>query len=38
VFASEVAFKCFMNYCQKQIQNGLGKKFTYTLLREEELV
>ena len=38
VFASETDFKCFMNYCQKQIDNGKGKTFTYTLLREEELV
>ena len=28
----------FMNYCTKQVQNGLGKNFTYTLLKEEELV
>lgn len=38
VFASEQEFKSFMNYCQKQIDNGLGKTFTYTLLREEDLV
>lgn len=38
VFASETDFKCFMNYCQKQVQNGLGKKFTYTLIKEEDLV
>ena len=37
VFASETDFKCFMNYCTKQVQNGLGKNFTYTLLKEEEL-
>lgn len=38
VFASEQEFKSFMNYCQKQIDNGLGKSFTYTLLKEEDLV
>lgn len=38
VFASETDFKCFMNYCQKQVQNGLGKTFTYTLIKEEDLV
>jgi hypothetical protein len=38
VFASETDFKAFMNYCTKQIQNKLGDKFTYTLLKEEELV
>jgi hypothetical protein len=27
-----------MNYCNKQIENGHGKTFTYTLLKEEELV
>ena len=37
VFASETDFKCFMNYCQKQIANGHGDTFTYTLLKEEEL-
>lgn len=38
VFASETDFKCFMNYCQKQVANSLGKTFTYTLLKEEDLV
>ena len=38
VFANEVDFKCFMNYCQKQVANGFGNCFTYTLLREEDLV
>lgn len=38
VFASETDFKCFMNYCNKQIANGFGNKFTYTLLKEEDLV
>jgi hypothetical protein len=37
VFASEQEFKAFMNYCQKQIDNGLGNKFTYTLIKEEDL-
>jgi restriction endonuclease len=38
VFASDTEFKSFMNYCNKQIENGHGKTFTYTLLKEEELV
>ena len=38
VLASETDFKAFMNYCNKQIQYGLGNSFTYTLLKEEELV
>ena len=38
VFASETDFKCFMNYCTKQIQYKHGDKFTYTLLREEDLM
>lgn len=38
VFASDTAFKCFINYCEKQIENGHGKTFTYTLLKEEDLV
>ena len=38
VFASDFAFRCFMNYCQKQIQHGHGKTFTYTLIKEEDLV
>ena len=38
VLSSETDFKAFMNYCNKQVQNGLGKNFTYTLLKEEELV
>lgn len=38
VFASDTEFKSFMNYCNKQIENGHGKTFTYTLLKEEELI
>ena len=38
VLASETDFKAFMNYCTKQIQNKHGESFTYTLLREEDLV
>lgn len=38
VFASNEAFKCFMNYCDKQIKNGHGKTFTYTLIKEEDLI
>lgn len=38
VFASETDFKAFMNFCQKQIDNKHGETFTYTLLREEDLV
>ena len=38
VLASETDFKCFMNYCTKQIQYGFGNSFTYTLLKEEDLV
>ena len=38
VFASETEFKSFMNFCQKQIDNKKGETFTYTLLREEDLV
>ena len=38
VFASETEFRAFMNYCNKQIKYGHGYTFTYTLLREEDLV
>ena len=38
VFASETEFRAFMNYCNKQIKYGHGDTFTYTLLREEDLV
>lgn len=38
VFAIEQQFKSFMNYCNKQIANGLGDTFTYTLLHEDELI
>lgn len=38
VFANETDFKSFMSYCNKQIAQGLGNSFTYTLLNEEDLV
>ena len=38
VFASETEFRAFMNYCNKQIKYGHGETFTYTLLREEDLI
>jgi len=38
VFASSDEFKRFMTFCQKQVANGLGNCFTYTLLHEDELV
>lgn len=38
VFAIDQQFKSFMNYCHKQIEYGHGNKFTYTLLREDELL
>ena len=38
VLASETEFRAFMNYCDKQIKYGHGDTFTYTLLKEEDLV
>lgn len=38
VFAVDQQFKSFMNYCHKQIEYGHGNKFTYTLLKEDELI
>ena len=38
VFANEIDFKSFMSYCNKQVAQGLGNCFTYTLLNEEDLV
>lgn len=38
VFAVDDEFKRFMAYCRKQVAAGLGNSFTYTLLREEDLV
>ena len=32
------SFNNFINYCKKQVSNGLGNCFTYTLLKEEDLV
>uniref|UniRef100_A0AAU8MJD3 Uncharacterized protein n=1 Tax=Geladintestivirus 1 TaxID=3233133 RepID=A0AAU8MJD3_9CAUD len=37
VFAKEKAFNEFMNLCNKQILNGFGNKFTYTLINERDL-
>lgn len=38
VFASDDEFRRFMDYCKKQIAAGFGNCFTYTLLKEEDLV
>ena len=38
VFMSNEDFKHFMNYCEKQVSSGMGSTFTYTLLKEEDLV
>jgi len=38
VFANETEFKSFMAYCKKQIAEGFGNCFTYTLIKEEDLV
>ncbi|WP_291630188.1 hypothetical protein [Clostridium sp.] len=38
VFAVEREFKSFMEFCQKQIDYTKCETFTYTLLREEDLV
>lgn len=37
VFANSSDFATFMNLCAKQIDNGMGKTFTYTLINEEDL-
>lgn len=37
VFANLEQFKSFLRLCKKQIENGYGKTFTYTLLNEREL-
>lgn len=38
VFQSSNEFSRFMGYVKKQIAAGLGDKFTYTLVNEEDLV
>ena len=38
VFAKEDEFSRFMEFCKKQIASGKGDTFTYTLLKEEDLV
>lgn len=37
VFANSKDFTTFMNLCTKQIDNGMGKTFTYTLINEEDM-
>jgi len=37
VFAVNSEFIRFMEYCKKQVASGHGDKFTYTLIREEDL-
>ena len=37
VFANSTDFATFMKLCTNQIDNGMGKTFTYTLLNEEDL-
>lgn len=38
VFASAAKFYEFLAFAEKQVETGMGKTFTYTLLKEEELV
>lgn len=38
VFSNSIDFTSFMNYCKQQVASGKGKTFTYTLLKEEDLV
>ena len=38
VFANSNDFETFMKLCNNQIDNGMGKTFTYTLLNEKDLV
>ena len=38
VFANSSDFETFMKLCNNQIDNGMGKTFTYTLLNEKDLV
>lgn len=37
VFASPVKFNEFLKLCEAQINNGMGKYFTYTLINEEDM-
>lgn len=37
VFANSSDFATFMKLCTNQIDNGMGKTFTYTLINEEDL-
>lgn len=37
VFANANQFKLFMDLCHKQVINGFGSNFTYTLLTEKDL-
>lgn len=37
VFANANQFKLFMDLCHKQVINGFGSSFTYTLLTEKDL-
>lgn len=37
VFANSNDFATFMKLCTNQIDNGMGKTFTYTLINEEDL-
>ena len=38
VFQKDRDFLAFMRYCNAQVNEGLGNRFTYTLLTEDELV
>lgn len=37
VFANNSDFESFLRLCNKQVENGYGETFTYTLLNEREL-
>lgn len=37
VFANAKDFDKFMSLCHKQIDNGMGKNFTYTLINEKDI-
>lgn len=38
VFASAQKFNEFMTFANKQVKSGMGETFTYTLLKEEDLI
>lgn len=38
VFANTVDFNHFMKLCDKQVEKGYGKLFTYTLLTDKEII